>query len=652
MASLNTNGFGLPVYIVKGVYTSGHVADLGPLQLGIFDKKTNSVATASGNGKEFYLAGGSPHTKDVLTKFFKGMKGRKESTPFLGKDLKAFDKVLPSRASNEAWVIGYDGSKGSNSLAFEADKTYKLLIRLWGEPAYRRNGHASVEKVIPLHTGCSSLDDCDTSCGPEYVGVKKQVKAWVKAINEHPDLSDFKLKARPIFSDYAATSATLHDYTLTITDDGSANALQSVQRSYLGKEITRGSYLNGVSVYRLKSQSGAPADYTSKSYSFPVTNCDECAQGTFQDSRYTYIVRRPVAAGTDLDDQAAIDTYAASIVTAYTGLAGTGAFYGLDKGNAVVKFNSVNPKTRINSDELEQIAFTAPICTSVAGVTTAWVVGTGSYTVTRTLTATFTNEDCENAVSVAEAQAFFNAQLKNPTVVSDITDTVGTGIDADNCTTVLQVVQTSFPMADEYCMTSDNAEFEEIPSYKGENFVEVDVPESYNAAIKAGIRLTAPFYSVEFGDCSYDKDERWDNQPLRMEVSILDDELNLCKLSTYAKARRVKAPTYERLSGKYVRKEYIDCNSEYFVYEKWALSPRDRELIDNNVQSQIKTDEYYVMYQLHYKEARDGDNQKKQNWAPIFFIKESDLATQTAFENAIQSVSGKFGVGLHNRIPV
>lgn len=645
---MNAKAFQLPVYLVKKVYTAGHVADLGPLEFGIFDKKTHSVATASGNGKEFFLAGGSPHTRDNLSKWYHGMKTPKKSEPFFGKDVEAFEKISPSRPENEQWVIGYDGSKSSNTLQFEGNKTYKIKFRLYGEPIYAHFAK-SLEKIVPLYTGCVDGNDCaGDPCTPEYIGVKKQTRAWAKAFNENVELSEFKLKVTPIFSDYAATAASVNDFTLSVADDGSVEALQDIERAYPGVKIEKVSSQRGVSIYVAKGLADAPADFTPKSYSVPVTNCDECTVGTFVDSVFTYIVSRPTSDTTDLNDDAARTAYAASIVTAYGGIADSGVYLGLKDGNASVKFNAAAAKTSLAADELIEIAKTSPTCTTVASDPIAWVEGKGGYTVTRTLTATFSNEDCEQAVTAEQVQEYLDKQLKNTVVVTEITDTVGTGINVDKCVTVLQVVQTSNVMQDDYCMSPDNATFEEIPNYKDGIWEENDTEEPYDASIKAGLRFTVPSNYTFFGDDSYSLDERFDKEPIRMEVSIYDENANPCTFSKIANARRVKAPKYDRLSGRYVRSEYIKRNSAYFPYEMWSGDNREREIIDVTTLGQIKADSYFVEYRLQFKEARDTHNfnQKAQHFAPRIFVEEGDLATQKALEDALHAVIGKFGVGL------
>ncbi len=732
---MNGQGFQLPVYIVKSVYTSGHVADMAPLQLGIFDAKTYNVATGSGNGKEFFLAGGSPHTKDNISKFYKGMQDRKESAPFYGKDIEKFEKIFPTRARNEQWVIGWDGSSTSNTLKFYGNTTYKLKIRLFGEPIYALF-NKSLEKIIPLYTGCVDDNDCSTGCVADPLGVKTQTKAWVKAINDNVELKEFGVKAVPIFSDYSATSASTHDYTLTISDDGSAEALQDVQRSYPTKTITRKSYSRGVSVYEMKAQASSPASFTSKAYSVYVSDCGACSTGTFTPAKDVYYVTRPISGSTDLDDGTARQTFADAVGTDYesqtnatipttdvntttnvitetahgyvtgqkltyddggstaiTGLTDNTDYYVIyvsantfklatsyanalagttidisGTGNNAQTLTPVITATFLskNSDgsganvRLTIEAGSADLspylsdtvikgdripaqCTTPSGTTTAWVEGAGNYVVTRTLKITICERDCATASSVTLAQIQNHlSSLQNAVVVTDIT-----GND-DPCCKVFQAVQDSFPMTDEYCMSPDNAIFEDLPSFKDGIWGEVTTTEDYDADIKAGIRISVPFISKTFGDCSYDINERWDAEPIRMELSLYDEAFNPCDFSTVAHARRVVAPKWQKLSAAYVRHEYIVRNQHYFPYETWSTDPRDRDIIDNTALDQIKKNTYFVEYRLQYKDARDSHNfnQKQEHYAPRMFVEEGDLATQVALEAAIGAIASKWDVQL------
>ncbi len=739
--NLNTNGFKLPVYIAKGVATSGHIADIAPLQIGIYDKKTNYVATGVGNGREFVLAGGSPHTKDALSKFYHGMAHRKESTPFFGKDIESFEKAYPSRPASEQWILGYGGGKDDATLKYECGKTYKFKIRAFGE-SVSRTFTKSLEKVIPLTTTCCNSADCDYDCSDSFIGAKTQTKAWVKAFNDNIEMQELKIKAYPVFSDYAATSATVHDYTLTLTDNGGVEALQDVQRAYPTLKIERKSFTRGSSIYIVYGQASSPGTFTAKTYAYPVTNCDECTTGTYTPGTDTYIVTRPLAGSEDLDDGTARQTYADLVGTDYK-IPGTATIaqtdidltsniitetaHGFVTGQAVVYENgsgssatplvdattyyvikltadtfklattsanafagtaiditndgtaddqTIKPvitasflsqngstatiklsvisgfetPTAYHGDGLAKIGSTSAYCAVSAASPVAWVEGTAGYTITRTLKVVVSTDDCTNAATVADVTAHLSG-LKNTVVVTDVTDSSGDGIAADHCVSVFQVVQTSFPMKDEYCLTPDNAEFEDVPAYKGNVFTETVSTEDYDATIKVGIRFVAPFFSQSFSDFSYQLGEYWDSEPVRLEVGIYDEEMDLCKFNEIAQPRRVVNPKYQKLYGEFVLKMYIERNSAYFPYYDWSDWTRAREVIDNTALEQVNRKAYYVAYYLKYKEARDSHNfnQKQQHWEPIIFVEEGDIATQQALELALSSITSKFGVELETR---
>jgi hypothetical protein len=735
---MNDNGYQLPVYIAKGVYSSGHIADIGPLQIGIFDNNTHSVATGTGNGREFYLAGGSLHTKDKLSKWFGGMLDPKKSEVFKGHDIHTFEKSTPQRPQSEQWVVGYDGSKSSVGLQFEPDKLYYLKIRLYGQPVLRYWGN-DIERLVHLWTGWPAVvSDCDTpDCtAPTFLGAKTQVRAWVKAINDNPDLKEFGIKAYPVFSDFSATAttatlngtgtaatlspvvtdgkvtaitvltagaysvapttvtiagagtgatatvqttgsspnisvtgitvtaagtgysntSTVFKYTLKVTDNGDPAALQAIQRFYAAtNNISRLSYTRGTSTYITDYLASAPANFQPKTFSYPA-DCGACLGGdTLTASQDLYTVRRQMASSTDTHDSTTTTAYAAQIVTDYSGISGSGVFAGVINGEATVNFKhaaTTNPLAALNSDFIVRSGVTEAMCTPSAPSAIAWVVGDGAYVTSRTFTITLPNEDCNNAPTLAQVQGHLSS---TPGVVSgnvtDITDNSGGGILQDNCTKVFQVVQTSYPTADKYCMSIGNVDYADIPNFRGSVWEETVATETYDANLKVGIRIVAPFVSQQFGIDSYDVKEYYDIDPTLMEVSLWsDDAIIPSQMGTLAKARRVVNPQYARLSGNFVLQHYIARNSAYRTFEEWAADPRNREVIDNTILSQLKREAWYVAYYVKYTSKKDrGPHQKGEEWDSIIYVDETDKATQDALEVALQSVTSRFGVYLTNR---
>lgn len=207
--------FNLPVFVANaGVATSGHTKDLVSGQVSIFDRQTWNVATPTGNGKEFFLAMGSYHTKDNLTKFFAGMQRSLKSYFFRGQDIISFEVSTPQRIQNEEWVIGYDGtvapnaygvSSAVNNFVYQCGTDYQLRITLYGEPVYRVFGK-TLEHVVSYTTAPCADPSCTTGCiGP--LGVIANTRAYADAITNHPELKLLGVRAKAVISSYTAPVA-------------------------------------------------------------------------------------------------------------------------------------------------------------------------------------------------------------------------------------------------------------------------------------------------------------------------------------------------------------------------------------------------------------------------------------------------------------
>lgn len=206
--------FNLPVFVCNnGTASSGHTKDLSSGQVSIFDRQTWNVATPTGNGKEFFLAMGSYHTIDNLTKFYAGMKRSLKSYFFRGQDIEGFEVSYPQALQNEEWVIGYDGSGAPNSYGtsntpnnfqFQCGTDYQLRITLLGEPVYRVFGK-TLEHIVSLSTAPCADPSCTTGCvGP--LDVQLYINQFAQNINNHPELKELGIKAEAVLSNYVAAS--------------------------------------------------------------------------------------------------------------------------------------------------------------------------------------------------------------------------------------------------------------------------------------------------------------------------------------------------------------------------------------------------------------------------------------------------------------
>lgn len=736
---MENGSFHYPVIIAKQVATDKHFADLAPLEFGIIDRKTNSVATGSGNGKEFYLSYGSPHTRDQLTKFYGGMKTPKKSEYFLGKGIVSFQKALPQRPENEEWILGYGGAKDDNTLVFECGKNYEFKVKLFGEAAFGRF-NKTVERIISYQTPCCD-DSCSAGCDTFKLDVKEHTRKLAEKISNDVELKELQLHAQPIFSDFATTSANSYYYTLTVADNGDAYAQFAVERAYAKTyKIKRLSYNNGKSTYEVGPLASLPTAFTPTS-NVSLAACDgTCPSGfVVSPAQDVYLISRPLAGTEDLSTANLRQTYANTLAASYlgktfnattavddstetittptahgfsagqpvvfsvaTGLivggitAGT-VYYVIAAGLTSTDFrvsatlggsavnltdavgtNTVTPAntvflsntgsvanvkvvvpdgfavTALLSDSVVQLASTVAECVPTAESAVAWVQSQAGYTTTRTMEVIVRHLDCTEAIP--DTVADIVASLANtPSYVAssavDATDVTGTGSDRDFCIKRFTITQTSNFMKDE-CQSPDVATYDELPSYKGYVWtVPAATPAAYDATILAGIRISAPFYSVTFGNCSFQPEEYWDNQPLRMEISTWNQSGANCLFGSEPVGRKVKNPKYQRLFGESVLRSYIK-GSGYFKFMQWESEPRIREVIDNTQLSVVKRNAYYVAYYLKFKSAKGEENFDKQGeyFEPIIYVEEGDTTTQLALENAIQAISSKWGVTLEDRI--
>lgn len=308
----------VPFYIVNGgVATSGHSADLTPGKVGIFDRKTFSVATSVGNGSEFYFAqgriGGLDWYGEKVTESHK-------SPFFFGKDVVDMYYVDPKRIQNEEWVLGFNGAASSKSLQFKSGKPLRFKVQFDGDPAYRFFGGPK-EYVVSYtpSTGCVN-SDCVDDCGTPILDPLVPTQELIDKINKHTELRKFGVRAQLKSSSFSATTANMEKFQLTLCDEGNSVALQKVQSQYPDKAITRVSRLGTTSVYEFCQANGTDPSNFTQSGSVSLAVCGTCtnlAGSTLVLGYDTFLVSRPLAGTEDLTTDNARLTYANTIETAY-----------------------------------------------------------------------------------------------------------------------------------------------------------------------------------------------------------------------------------------------------------------------------------------------------------------------------------------------
>jgi len=303
----------------------GDLYDLaGSVSIGLYDADTNAIATASGNGKVFYIGYSSEHTKDFLDKWFFGMqlpKGGATGWQFKGEDVIKFEYTDPLRTKAEKWVLGYDGTAGCNETipTFECGKVYGVRIIANGSPVFRRWAK-TLEHEIFSDPVCCGDTACSTGCPDDKVDCEAIVREFASKINNHVELAQIGIKARAITSDYAAPTMNINKYTLVTYDNGDNKALGAVQLQVgtLGTVVrTARNNDTAQSTYEYFGTAAA-ADFVPSVTFSAADECGVCPSGyTTVPGGNVYRVVRPLAGTEDLSGTVARQTFADLIGTAY-----------------------------------------------------------------------------------------------------------------------------------------------------------------------------------------------------------------------------------------------------------------------------------------------------------------------------------------------
>lgn len=726
----------VPFYVVTGgVATTGHSSDLTAGQVALIDRQTWSVATASGNGKEFFFAqgniGGIDHNGQPVTDTHK-------SAFFFAKDVQNMYKSYPVRITNEEWTIGYDGSASSVGLTFEKGKSTKVKFYFYGDPIYRK--FAGPKEYVVSYSpeqDCTD-DDCDTTCGPDALDCRPHTARMIDKINNHPELKNFGVIAKLKNDLFVAATPTMDKWSLSVCDNGDAVALQAVKAQYPSAVITRTGRAGSTSTYqfcRLKT-AGTPAAFA-QSGSVQLAVCNECPTGsTASGALDVYEIARPLAGTEDLTTTNLKQTYADSIGTAYKStdtFAGTVAAvdvtantititaHGLSTGDKVTYSNgggtsitglvtatdyyviaidantvklattyanaiagtpidltvvgvgvSHSLKTVVTSTfaiqdgavakvtikvptgttvtallaDTATFQYTAPAsCSFAAPATIAWTdIGDGissSRTLKTKLARPSCDEDGDRLVELAAFLADFS-----DIVVADLEIIAG-----DACVDEYTVTQLSNDCLEEGCLT-ENATFtyNTIPSLDGAVWEVVDTPPTENTDARCGIVITAGYIDPKFGDCSFNPFDYYNNEPVRMEVSMYDEDAGNCAYRNLATVFQSRKGTIARQSGEYIVREVLMKTAAYQRYiDQFSPDPRMREAFDQNLLSMVDRKAYYVLYYVTFHANYNGMERKneQEKFTAVFAVKESDVAQSSLETGPLAILGAKSGVSFH-----
>lgn len=640
----------VPVYVVTGgIKLSGHSSELNAGGVGLYDRKTFSVATAIGNGKEFFFAQGSIGGKDW---YGQPLSETHKSPFFFAKDVENMYVSLPQRVQNEEWVIGFNGSPSSKGLRYEIGKPVRVKLYFHGDPIYRFFGgpkEYTISYTPPADcTAPCSENDCPDPIGDCLVHTQK----LIDNINNHVELKKFGVVAKLVTNTYTATTANMEKFSLCLCDNGDALALQQVQAQYPGKKITRISRTGSTSCYEFcqREPLAAPADYT-QTGSVLQAVCGTCPAGsTLVAAKDVWIVRRPLAGTEDLTTDTTRDNFADLVGSTYGVVADADkTFVGQDGAVGIVKIKVV-PGTAvvaILADTVEFSAAEGAQCTFTNPAPIAWTASGTGIGSRRTLRINGLNRpDCNAAGDRINDLKAILAGVEGIDVTT-VTKIAGTGC-ADDYT----VQQDSVDCLPEGCLTSNvTFNYDELPAFENHSWEVVPPTVTADNTRKCGIRISAGYIDPKFGNCSFMIDDFYENEPIKMEVSLLVEDGSNCDFATLPTQQQTQVGRIARQSGEYVVREVIMKTDAYLKHvRQFSEDVRMREAFDMNLLNSVDRKAFYKIYYVTFGASYGTYTFRKneqEKFTAMFAFKEGDAAAQVFETNVLDVLTAKSGVSLH-----
>lgn len=663
----------VPFYVVNGgVATSGHSSDLKPGQVGLFDRNTFSVATGIGNGVEFFFAQGA---QGGLDWYGQPVRVSHKSAFFYGADIEKDGIYLskPQRVVNEEWVIGYNGSPSSKTLTFATGEPLRIKFYFHGQPIYRFfNGPK--EYVVSY----TPKEDCTTPCEagdcPEGIAdCQDHTMKLIDLINNHTELRKFGVTAKYVSNTFAAATPNMIKWCITLCDNGDAQALNTVQgQAPAGAVVVRTARVGSLSTYQFCAldDETTPADFT-QTGSVLQAVCDECPDGSFLvPAMDVFLVTRPIVGGEDFSTAASRDAYAAGIwqeyatqesITTTTSTTSTTTGSGFDLnpdatfvthggGVAIVKLRFVagtELDPPIGADIIQFVATEAAICVFDTPASVAWTnCGEGISSVRTLRLKNIARPDCDTA---GDRLDDITASLAGVVGIDIGTLTLVAG---DACMDDYTVEQQSTDCLDEGCLTSNvTFSYDTLPSFENSPWEVDPVVSVEDTTRECGIRVTAGYIDPKFGDCSFNPMDYYETEPIKMEISLLQEDGDRCDAANWPTVRQTRIGQISRQSGEYVVRELIMKTDAYQKHvDQFSLEPRMREAFDMQLLSQVDKNAYYDLYYVRFKASYGNSFRKKEvqeRFTAVFAFKEGD-GTKLAFEaNVIDVLTAKSGVGMH-----
>lgn len=639
----------VPFYVVTGgVDLAGHSSELKGGEVGLFDRSTFSVATGSGSGVEFFFAQGNIGGKDWYG--YPVTETSHKSPFFLGKDVSNIYLSLPKRAVNEEYVIGFNGSTSSKGLIYEEGKAVRIKFYFHGQPANRFFGGPK-EYVVSYTPPKDCTAPCaEGDCPDPIVDCLTHTQALINEINNHVELKKFGVQAKLVNAPFVAGTATNTKYCLELCDNGDALALQAVQaQAPTGVRVTRTARAGAISTYEFCQPDAADApDDFAQTGSVLQAVCDTCPAGsTLVAAKDVYIVKRVLAAGTDLTTDDARDTFA-DTVTYGSATDADKTYLGQDGAVGIVQ-TKVAAGTTVTATGSDIVTFshTEPAnCVFADPAPVAWTECGVGISSSRTLRINALNRpDCDASGDRIDDLTAILAGVQGIKI-----DTL-TKIAGVACADDYTVEQDSVDCLPEDCLTNNvTFTYDDLPAFEGKYWEVIPEEVEADADRKCGIRITMGYGDPQFGDCSYTLEDYYETEPLKMEVSLLVEDAAACDYKTLPSVQQTVIGQVARQSGFWVLREVIMKSAAYLKHmNQWSQDSREREAFDKNLLGMVDRKAYYNLYYVTFKASYGASFRKneQEKFTAVFAFKEGDASAKVFEAQVLSVLTAKSGVALH-----
>lgn len=326
----------------------------------------------------------------------------------------------------------------------------------------------------------------------------------------------------------------------------------------------------------------------------------------------------------------------------------TAEFVAMGGGVATVKL-TVGAGVELAAQSADTVIFantTGAVCTYADATPVSWsLCGTGIRSKRKLRIKNLNRPDCDTAGDrLTDLTTILSGVVGID--ISTLAKEAGTA-----CKDDYTVEQFSVDCLDEGCLTSNvTFTYDDLPAFENESWSVVPPTHVDDATRKCGIRVTAGYIDPKFGDCSFNPMDYYETEPIKMEVSLLQEDGDRCDVASWPTVSQSRIGQISRQSGEFVIRELIMKTDAYLKHiDQFSLEPRMREAFDMNLLSSVDKNAYYNLYYVTYKASYGHSFRKneQEKFTTVFAFKEGDAAQASFQTNVLNVLTAKSGVTLH-----